>query len=300
MFISYNFSVFYILTSVGFFVRDIFFKDLCLKPEEDSKIIRDYKKSSKVVFNNFITINSVLLCFDMYYLIIGGVYGFIRTLVYLVIGFPIYVAIYILITRYKENSLYLSSVDLRVKDNVTLNTPFLILYFDPKLFVSILKIWTPFVLCLLAINEYVLNWYVSLIFQYLIFYNSNLRLPNMRLYDNKLVEIIELYTDSYLYYVECIYQYSNSISNNNIVKTFIGFFIKKKKGDKLDITESSVSNEITLVNKTIVHESDSGIPLTRSVTTQDLESDIDDESDSGIPLKRSFTTQDLELFETTL
>ena len=237
MFISYNFSVFYILTSLGFFVRDIFFKDFCITPESDNKLIQDYKKVSKVVLTNFITINKVLLFFDIYYLIIGGYYNFIRTLVYSVIGFPIYLAIYLLITRYKENSLYLSSGELRIKDGVTLYTPFMLLYFEPKVFVSILKILVPLVFCLLGINEYIINWYVALTFQYLVFYHSNIRLPKSRLFD-KFVEIIELYSDSYLYYIECVYQYSTCICNNKIVKTIVGFFVKKKSNKNVNIMNS--------------------------------------------------------------
>ena len=231
MLLSYNFFVFYLQTSLSFFVRDIFFKDLCIKKEHDLKIIADYKKVTPIVFENCLQITTCLLGFDIYYLIFGCDYGIINYLVYSIIGFPVLMALFFKLAQIRNFNYEDSRNALMTKSDISTQSFYFSLYVEPIKFNNVLKIWLAITWMFLAISEYVINCYIYLIFVGLMMKYGNFK-RNIVLdeYFNKVLN----YMNNYSYILDTVTNTcSKFIPQSIISKCSEWYYSSKSKNNTL-------------------------------------------------------------------
>ena len=161
MLLSYNFFIYYTLTSATFLLKDIFLKDNCDLKYTDTQIISNYKKASPIVFRNLIAFLKTLVSFDIYLTIFGSDYSYIWSVVYVWIGYYVFLLLTNIVFDLNQFNMVESRNNLKTKDAIEVDGPFFILYVDPVKFSSVLKS-----LSLLGwffmINEYVMLYFIVL------------------------------------------------------------------------------------------------------------------------------------------
>lgn len=160
MLLSYNFLIYYTLTSATFLLKDIFLKLHCDVQHEDMQLISSYKKAYPIVLRNLLASLKVLLSFDVYLTIFGSDYSYIWSLVYIWVGYYLFLLLTNIVFSLNNFKMVESKNNLRTKDSITVDGPFFILYVDPVKFAKILR---PLSLLgwIFMINEYVILYFIA-------------------------------------------------------------------------------------------------------------------------------------------
>ena len=159
MLLSYNFLIYYTLTSATFLLKDIFLKDNCEVKYTDTQIISNYKKASPIVFRNLLAFLKTLLSFDIYLTIFGSDYSYVWSVVYIWIGYYVFLLLTNIVFDLNKFNMIDSRNNLKTKDALEVDGPFFILYVDPVKFSSVIK---PLSLLgwFFMINEYVMIYFI--------------------------------------------------------------------------------------------------------------------------------------------
>ena len=159
MLLSYNFLIYYTLTSATFLLKDIFLKQNCDIKYEDTQLINNYKKAYPIVIRNLLASLKVLLSFDVYLTIFGSDYSYLWSLVYIWVGYYVFLLLTNIVFDLNKFNMIESKNNLKIKDSIHVDGPFFILYVDPVKFAKILK---PLSLLgwIFMINEYVMLYFI--------------------------------------------------------------------------------------------------------------------------------------------
>ena len=162
MLISLNFFVFYSLTSIFIFLKDIYVKtknesEKDLNVNKNNKIIiSDYKKAAPLVLTNMRHVLKYMVAFDLYFTMFGSNYNVFISLLNIILGFPVFIGLYILVSDYYQFDMNVSRHNLKTKNEITISSPFMLLYQEEMVFIKVLRTWLVMVCLTLAMNEYVL------------------------------------------------------------------------------------------------------------------------------------------------
>ena len=162
MLISLNFLVFYSLTSIFSFLKDIYVKtknesEKDLNVNKNNKIIiSDYKKVAPLVLTNMRHVLKYMVAFDLYFTMFGSNYNVFMSLLNIILGFPVFIGLYILVSDYYQFDMNVSRHNLKTKNEITISSPFLLLYQEEMVFLKLLRTWLLMVCLTIAMNEYVL------------------------------------------------------------------------------------------------------------------------------------------------
>ena len=228
MLLSYNFLVYYSLTSALFLIKDIFLKGHCNTEYSDEIIIANYKKAFPIVFRNALFVLKILAIYDLYLIIFGCDYSILWTTIYLWLGYYMCLFSYNVISDLNHFTLDESRNNLMEKDGVTVRSPFFILYVDPIKFESVLK---PLAILswFMLINEYVVMYYIFATYWMLVLDVSNTNCKP--LLDIK--ETLEIYKTG-------IY----SLNNSKIVKRVVNLtnnVLNRMKSRKVNYSDEYVN-----------------------------------------------------------
>lgn len=309
MLLSYNFFVFYLQTSLAFFVRDIFSKDLCIEKEQDYKIIADYKKVTPIVIENCLQITTFLLVFDVYYLIFGSDYGVINYIIYTIIGFPVLMALFFKLAQIRNFNYEDSRNTLMAKSDISTQSFYFSLYVEPEKFNNVLRIWLAITWMFLAISETVINCYIYLIFLGLMMKYGNFK-KNIVLdeYFNKVLN----YMNNYSYILDNVANICNKFIPRILVsKCSEWYYSSNSKSNTLSSEELykkdklySVNNkqfEKTKLNSTSsnlddIPEEDEGITSSKELKqNSNIDNSLDSENEISISEEINNDNLDLTL-----
>ena len=164
MLLLFQCLVCYSVTSLIYFIRDIYLKNRCVIEYTNEQIISDIKKAYPVVESNMMSVILYVGLLDIYYYIFGSTYSIIASMIQVLYGIPLSIALFICVSEYYNFDMDSSRREIMNKRDIIVKTPYMTLCVDNTHFNRVLRLYIFLTWMVLPSNEYVLGAYITVFF----------------------------------------------------------------------------------------------------------------------------------------